>query len=149
MNEREGMKKLNREVDYKFLETLVDIVFLAGARNFSSGDSRADIGTMIAWADEFETKNAGREWTGARDNDYMIEIEKFAFKKLNDSGACQRYFFCRSEEGNETCLVSAVTEAQAQERAHILMDVPSIKETIEVSSEHLELVRKFVNLVDL
>lgn len=67
------------------LETVADLAYLAGAKRFHSGDSRADVTWFIRLAEEFETLRRvdadGNETY--RGKEYMAAIEEFAFEKLN------------------------------------------------------------------
>lgn len=72
----------------RLLETVGDIAYVAGVRGFHSGDSRADMALMIAWAREFETKRVvdgdGNETYNG--DDYMTAVETFAGEKLHEQG---------------------------------------------------------------
>lgn len=66
------------------LETALDIAYLAGAKRYHSGDSRADIDTFIAWANEFETHlcvdaDGNETYFG---EDYLTAIEEFTNERL-------------------------------------------------------------------
>lgn len=63
----------------KLHETIADLAYLAGVKQFYSGDSRADISMFISWAKEFEVNNKHTDWKVV---DYMLEIESFAESKL-------------------------------------------------------------------
>lgn len=63
----------------KLLETVSDISFIAGEKNYFSGDSRADVSTFIFLAKEFQKENAKTNWDEV---DYRTSIEIFAEKKL-------------------------------------------------------------------
>jgi len=63
-------------------ETVADISFIAGNRRYYSGDSCIDVSDFISWANEFEEINQFTDWY---DQDYMIEIELFANKKINEA----------------------------------------------------------------
>jgi hypothetical protein len=65
----------------QFCEVLADIAYLAGARRFHSGDSRADVESFFNWAMEFEALHQGTEWGGG-ENDYIEAIGDFAAGKL-------------------------------------------------------------------
>jgi hypothetical protein len=66
--------------NYKLLETVADISFIAGQKKFYTGDSRADISNFIYWAKEFEKQNSKTDWDEV---DYIISIENFATKKIS------------------------------------------------------------------
>jgi len=68
----------NREMH----ETIADISYIAGHRRYYSGDSRMDMSNFIFWAKEFEKMNQNEVW---EERDYMLEIEAFANKKINES----------------------------------------------------------------
>jgi hypothetical protein len=63
----------------KLLETVADISYLAGVRNYYSGDSRFDISLFLSWAREFEELHKHTDW----DNEnYMLAIDSFTEEKL-------------------------------------------------------------------
>ncbi|MFN8256585.1 MAG: hypothetical protein U0W24_12890 [Bacteroidales bacterium] len=66
----------------KLFETIADIAYVAGCNKYYSGDSRSDIAKYIHWAREFEKIHRKTDWVQV---DYMLEIEKFAENKLNQS----------------------------------------------------------------
>lgn len=71
----------------RLLEAVADIAYMAGTKGYYSGDSRRDMATFIAWAQEFE---AGRK-EDAEGNEqyfgeeYMSAIETFTNRKLSES----------------------------------------------------------------
>ena len=65
--------------DVKLFEAIADIAFMAGQKNFASGDSRADIAEFIGWAKEFEAMHEETNWD---DEDYVSAIEAFTANKL-------------------------------------------------------------------
>ena len=65
--------------NYKLLETIADISFIAGENKFFTGDSRADVSEFIIWANEFEKKNSKTNWD---DVDYLLAIEEFTSQKI-------------------------------------------------------------------
>ncbi len=79
-------RKSNKERTYQLCEAVADIAFLAGTRNYYSGNSRKDIEDFIHWAEEFEQFWKNKEW-GAddTDDDYIDEISKFAEQKINSA----------------------------------------------------------------
>jgi hypothetical protein len=68
--------------DYKLLETIADIAFYAGQKNFYSGDSRADILEFINWAKEFENFHRFTDWD-EHSIDYIWAIEEFTESRIN------------------------------------------------------------------
>lgn len=64
----------------KLLETIADISFIAGEKNYFSGDSRADVYNFIYWANQFEQENSKTNWDEV---DYRTTIENFTAGKLN------------------------------------------------------------------
>lgn len=64
------------------LETLSDIAYIAGSRNYFSGDSRLDISEFISWAKEFENINTHTDWDK---EDYILAVTAFAENKLNEA----------------------------------------------------------------
>ncbi len=71
----------------QLLETVADIAYMSGADSYYTGDSRADMGTFIYWAEEFEkartTDGDGNEkYFGT---DYMDAIEAYTEGKLNEA----------------------------------------------------------------
>jgi hypothetical protein len=65
--------------DQKLLEIIADVAYMFGENNFFTGDSRADIQTMIYLAKEFESINFKEKWIN---KDYIEEIQKFTLEKL-------------------------------------------------------------------
>ena len=78
--------KSQKDIIYSLCEAVADIAFIAGTKEYYSGNSRQDIEDFIHWAEEFELKWKNKDW-GADDtfDDYMDEIIKFANKKILDS----------------------------------------------------------------
>jgi len=68
--------------NFKLLETIADISYIAGYNQHYSGNSRFDISEYIYWANEFEENHKYTDWT---DKDYMCLVEKFVSQKLNES----------------------------------------------------------------
>ncbi len=68
-------------MNYRLYETIADIAYIAGYEKYYSGDSREDMSIIISWALEFEKIHEGNEWY---DQDYLIEIEKFAYQKIKE-----------------------------------------------------------------
>lgn len=68
----------------RLLETVADIAFIAGAKDYHSGDSRQDIDLFIKGAFEFEKKRKVDEKGNETydDEDYMTAIERFAYDLL-------------------------------------------------------------------
>jgi len=66
-------------INLKLLETVADISYIAGCKKYYSGNSRFDISEYIAWAKEFEKIHRNTDWN---DEDYMLEIEKYADEKI-------------------------------------------------------------------
>lgn len=67
--------------DNKLFEAIADIAYIAGQEKYYSGDSRADMSSFIYWAKEFERLNENTDWDK---QDYILAIEEFALKKLQD-----------------------------------------------------------------
>lgn len=65
---------------YSLCEAVADIAFIAGQKDYYSGDSRKDMADFIEWAKEFEEKHKGIEW--GLDMDYIDSISEFAASKL-------------------------------------------------------------------
>lgn len=65
---------------------IVDVAYIAGKSNFHSGDSRADVDTMIAWAKEFHAAIAQNNWT-VSEVTYIASVETFTKHKLKEVGA--------------------------------------------------------------
>jgi hypothetical protein len=61
-------------------ETIADIAYAAGYRNYYSGDGREDISDFIMWAKEFEESIAQKD---DDEVDYLEKISDFADKKLD------------------------------------------------------------------
>ncbi|MEQ9377064.1 MAG: hypothetical protein RIG68_17875 [Imperialibacter sp.] len=66
----------------KILEAIADIAYFAGAKNYSSGDSRLDASEFILWAEQFESLNSDANWD---QRDYILEIEDFANAKIQEA----------------------------------------------------------------
>lgn len=66
----------------KLHEAIADISYIAGNRRYYSGNSRIDMLEFTNWAKEFEEINKNEVW---EDRDYMLEIESFANKKINEA----------------------------------------------------------------
>jgi len=64
----------------KIHETIADLAYLAGVKQFYSGDSRTDIKLFISWANEFEGIHKNTDWNEV---DYMLEIESYADSQIN------------------------------------------------------------------
>ena len=65
---------------HDYAEALVDIAYEAGARGFRpTGDSRANIGMLIDWANEFSRKHRDTDWAEV---EYLDEIYNFMDEKL-------------------------------------------------------------------
>jgi len=69
-------------VAVKLHETIADLAYLAGVKQFYSGDSRADISMLISWAKEFEVTHKHTDWNVI---DYMLEIESYVERRINIS----------------------------------------------------------------
>ena len=68
--------------NFKLLETIADISYIAGYHQHYSRNSRFDITEYISWATEFEKINKNTDW----DNDnYILAIEQFTDKKIRQS----------------------------------------------------------------
>lgn len=64
------------------LETVADIAYYAGQKQFYSGDSRLDMSEFIRWAKEFEKLNKCTNWGKL---DYMIAVEEYTQKRIDSS----------------------------------------------------------------
>lgn len=67
--------------NYRFLETLADIAYIAGEKNFFSGNSRADINTFVYWANQFESLHEMNDFV---EDDYITEINKFTERMIRE-----------------------------------------------------------------
>lgn len=67
-------------MDFKLLETVADIAYLAGQKGYYSGNSREDIGTFIWWAKEFQTFHRDTYWDKT---DYMLSIEAYTEDRIS------------------------------------------------------------------
>ena len=63
----------------KLLETVADIAYIFGEKGYFTGDSRADIQEIIFLAKKFE--NLNHDWNT---DDYLIEVNKFSYSKLEE-----------------------------------------------------------------
>jgi hypothetical protein len=69
------------------VESLADICFIAGHAQYYGGDSRADMDTFIAWANEFESLMQvvdGEELYNGKE--YLLAIDEFTYAKIEASG---------------------------------------------------------------
>lgn len=64
---------------YCLCECVYDITTVMDEFKFEVEDSRERARLAIIWAEEFDQRNADREWDG----EYMEEIEEFAVSKIN------------------------------------------------------------------
>lgn len=66
----------------RLLETTVDLAYNAGADNlWENRDSRSVVSDIICWAEEFEKKHAGTDWS---EEDYLLAIDGFYKEKISD-----------------------------------------------------------------
>jgi hypothetical protein len=67
-------------MDELLLEVVADFAYLAGQAGLYSGDSRADMASIIALAKQFHQDHAETDWGEV---DYILETERCfkAFKK--------------------------------------------------------------------
>jgi len=68
--------------NFKILQTVADIAYLAGYKKHYSGNSRFDISEYIIWAKEFEQIHQYNDWDN---EDYMLTIEQYAIQKIGYS----------------------------------------------------------------
>jgi hypothetical protein len=68
--------------NFKLLETIADISYIAGYNQHYSGNSRFDISEYIFWAKEFEEIYKYTDWDN---KNYINLIEEFVGLKLNES----------------------------------------------------------------
>ncbi|WP_447641952.1 MULTISPECIES: hypothetical protein [Chitinophagaceae] len=66
-------------MDNKLLETVADISYHAGQKEYYSGNSREDIANFIWWAKEFENIHRKTDW---EKTDYMLTIEAYTDDKI-------------------------------------------------------------------
>jgi hypothetical protein len=66
---------------YQLCEVVADIAFIAGAKQYHTGDSREDVQNFINWAQEFELAHKETKW-GEGDNDYIEAIQTFTESKM-------------------------------------------------------------------
>lgn len=80
---------LDPNVNYRMNETIADLAWMLGSYLVANSDerlpedSREKVRMVVAWAAEFEAKNALRDWD-AQDADYLAEIENFFRKKIEN-----------------------------------------------------------------
>jgi hypothetical protein len=77
----------------KFEETLAEIAFSAGFHRLGANDSRKLFQEIVSWAHEFEKIHEDTDWDK---EDFIIEVEAFAFKKMNEitSNLYNTFHFC-------------------------------------------------------
>lgn len=76
---------LTEDKIYSLCETVADIAYIAGDSQFYSGDSRADIATIIEWAKEFEELHSTTKW--GEDIDYIDTVYEFTKTKIDPTDA--------------------------------------------------------------
>lgn len=80
---------LDPNVNYRMHETIADLAWMLGSYLVANSgeqlpeDSREKVRMVVAWAAEFEAKNALRDWD-AQDADYLAEIENFFQEKIEN-----------------------------------------------------------------
>ena len=74
----------NKEKVFSLCEAVADIAYIAGEREYYSGNSRQDIHDFIHWAQEFEALHVNIEWGINSDLEYIEAIEQFTHDKLKD-----------------------------------------------------------------
>lgn len=80
---------LDPNVNYRMNETIADLAWMLGSYLATNSgerlpeDSREKVQMVVAWAAEFEAKNALRDWD-AQDADYLAEIENFFREKIEN-----------------------------------------------------------------
>ena len=80
---------LDPNVNYRMNETIADLAWMLGSYLAANSgeqlpeDSREKVRMVVAWAAEFEAKNALRDWD-AQDADYLAEIENFFQEKIEN-----------------------------------------------------------------
>jgi hypothetical protein len=68
---------------YSLCEAVADIAFIAGRKDYYSGDSRQNIANFILWAKEFEQIYKDVEWGVNSNEEYIDAIQNFAESKMN------------------------------------------------------------------
>jgi len=63
----------------KLMETVADISYIAGTKNYFTGDSRANISEFIFLAQQFEKAHKGTNWNEV---DYISAVENFTREQL-------------------------------------------------------------------
>lgn len=93
-NTRQSAEKMKERLGpanpftYGEAETIADIAFMAGQKQFYGGDARADIERFILWAKEFDKKfNEDLESGENQEDDYLEKIEKFTQDKISEVDA--------------------------------------------------------------
>ncbi len=72
--------KFTEEIEVtKLLESVADVSYISGQKNFTSGDPRQDMELFIKWAKEFECLHEETDWD---DIDYYLAIKAFTEDKL-------------------------------------------------------------------
>lgn len=74
---------MNEEQIYSLCEAVADIAYIAGEKQYHTGNSREDIANFIQWAKEFEKINEGVEWGIDEGKEYIDAIHEFTVSKLN------------------------------------------------------------------
>ena len=65
-------------ISYALCETVADLMAFFVEEPTLPDDSRETVRLTIEWAEEFESRNAGEEWT---DREYLEEIQHFFEEK--------------------------------------------------------------------
>lgn len=79
---------LDPNVNYRMNETIADLAWMLGSYLVANSgeqlpeDSREKVQMVVAWAAEFEAKNALRDW--GQEADYLAEIENFFREKIEN-----------------------------------------------------------------
>lgn len=79
---------LDPNVNYRMNETIADLAWMLGSYLVANPgeqlpeDSREKVQMVVAWAAEFEAKNALRDW--GQEADYLAEIENFFREKIEN-----------------------------------------------------------------
>lgn len=70
-------------MNYKILETVADISYIAGEMKYFTGNSREDISSFIFWAKEFEEKHRKTDWNNYNE-DYILAITNYTESKIKE-----------------------------------------------------------------
>ncbi|UAY52531.1 hypothetical protein [Ferruginibacter albus] len=73
---------MRKDKTYSLCETVADIAYIAGERNYYCADSRKKVADFITWAKEFEKMYEKIQWGINSEVEYIDAIYLFADYKI-------------------------------------------------------------------